>query len=196
MGFLLSAFVWSYTTFHILAGWLADRYPVSWVFGVGFFVWFAATMGSAFTGGLLSLAVLSLLPGVGESVAFPCYSKVIAAGFPMDRRGLPNSLIDAGTKLGPATGTLACGLLVARYGWRVMFFALGLGSLLWLIPWSIRAPRTAVTIHPTTLKSGSAAVAPSMLRILSRRDAWALSSATFAIRLRTISCSRGCLRIW
>ena len=172
MGFLLSAFFWSYTTFHLFAGWLADRYSVTRVFGLGFFLWSVATMGSAFTGGLISLAVLRFLLGMGESVAFPCYSKVIAAGFPPEKRGLPNSGIDAGTKVGPAFGTLAGGLLVATWGWRTMFFTLGLGSLFWLVPWMIWAPLPrAATPDPTTVRGGRY-TGPSMLQIIARRDAW------------------------
>jgi len=167
MGFLLSAFFWSYTVFQLLAGWLADRYPVIWVFGIGFFLWSAATIGSAFATGLISLAVLRLLLGAGESVAFPCYSKVIAAGFPVDKRGAPNSLLDAGTKVGPAVGTLMGGLLVAKYGWRAMFFGLGVGSLLWLIPWTVWAPRPIPESRGKIPDMGV-----SMLTIVMRRDAW------------------------
>ena len=168
MGFLLSAFFWTYTAFQLLAGWMVDRYPITWVFGIGYFLWSAATMGSAFAAGVVSLAVLRMLLGIGESVAFPCYSKIIAAGFPLERRGLPNALLEAGTKLGPAIGTLVGGLLVANYGWRTMFFTLGLGSLLWLIPWSIWAPRP----EAGTARAMVSATGPSMLRILKRRDAW------------------------
>jgi len=164
MGFLLSAFFWSYTLMQLLAGWLADRFPVFWVFSIGFAVWSAATIGSGFANGLVALSLLRFVLGAGESVAFPCYSKVIAAGFPVARRGLPNSLLEAGTKLGPAIGTLAGGLLVARYGWRVMFFALGVASLAWLIPWFLFAPRTAVK---TALVAG-----PGFAEIAARRDAW------------------------
>lgn len=168
MGFLLSAFFWTYTAFQLLAGWMVDRYPITWVFGIGYFLWSAATMGSAFAAGVLSLAVMRMLLGMGESVAFPCYSKIIAAGFPLERRGLPNALLEAGTKLGPAIGTLVGGLLVANYGWRTMFFTLGLGSLLWLIPWCIWAPRPEAGAARATVS----ATGPSMLRILKRRDAW------------------------
>ena len=168
MGFLLSAFFWTYTAFQLLAGWMVDRYPITWVFGIGYFLWSAATMGSAFAAGMVSLAVLRMLLGVGESVAFPCYSKIIAAGFPLERRGLPNALLEAGTKLGPAIGTLVGGLLVANYGWRTMFFTLGLGSLLWLIPWSIWAPRP----EAGAARAKASATGPSMLHILRRRDAW------------------------
>jgi ACS family D-galactonate transporter-like MFS transporter len=167
MGFLLSAFFWTYTAFQLVSGWLADRYPVNWVFGIGFCLWSAATMGSAFASGLASLAALRMLLGSGESVAFPCFSKVIAAGFPIDKRGLPNSVIEAGTKLGPAVGTLAGGVLVASYGWRVMFLTLGLMSLLWLIPWTLYAPRQRPEPRGVLPPMG-----PSMFRIMGRRDAW------------------------
>ncbi len=172
MGFLLSAFFWSYTVFQLLAGWLADRYPVKWVFGLGFLLWSFATLGSGLAGGLASLAWLRFVLGAGESVAFPCYSKVISAGFPVEKRGLPNSIIDAGTKVGPAFGTLAGGLLVATYGWRVMFFVLGLGSLLWLIPWTVWAPRPPVASRRVVPATGAPTLGPSMLKIVARRDAW------------------------
>ena len=148
----------------MLAGWLADRYPVVWVFSIGFLVWSAATIASGFAGGLISLTLLRIVLGAGESVAFPCYSKVIAAGFPADRRGLPNSLLEAGTKLGPAVGTLAGGLLVACYGWRVMFVVLGAGSLVWLVPWLLFAPRKSAHFVPVA--------GPGMLSIAMRKDAW------------------------
>jgi MFS family permease len=167
MGFLLSAFFWSYTACQLLSGWLADRFPVSWVFGIGFFLWTAATLGAGFASGLISLAILRLMMGVGQSVAFPCYSKVIAIGFPVDKRGLPNSLLDAGLKLGPAVGTFLGGLLVADYGWRIMFIVIGLGSLLWLIPWIAWASRA----HPKVVAE-IADHGPGMLTIVARKDAW------------------------
>ena len=165
VGFLLSSFFWSYTAFQILAGWLADRFPVVWVFSVGFLIWSAATIGSGLAGSLLSLALLRFALGAGESVAFPCYSKVISAGFPLAKRGLPNSLIDAGTKLGSALGTLVGGILVARYGWRFMFIALGIGSLGWLIPWLMWAPRSSENGDDNP-------EGPSLMAIAARKDAW------------------------
>jgi MFS family permease len=166
LGFLLSAFFWSYTGFQFVSGWLVDRYPVKFVFAAGFFLWSTATVASGFARGLIGLALLRLVLGTGESVSFPCFSKVIAAGFPIEKRGLPNALIDAGTKLGPAVGTLAGGLLVARYGWRAMFIALGAGSLLWLIPWFVWAPRSQ-DARGQIDKTG-----PTMREILRRPDAW------------------------
>ena len=42
MGYLLSAFFWSYAGFQILSGWLVDRFDVSRVYALAFLVWSAA----------------------------------------------------------------------------------------------------------------------------------------------------------
>lgn len=165
LGLLLSTFFWTYTLSQSFSGWLTDRYSVRWVFAIGFLVWSGATLGCGLAHGLIGLALLRLLLGAGESVAFPCYSKIIAARFPIERRGLPNSLIEAGTKLGPAIGTLAGGLVMAQFGWRAMFLALGAAGLLWLIPWMQVAPRA-------TTDKGPQAPSPPIAQILRRRDAW------------------------
>src|SRR6476620_4946687 len=106
VGVLLSSFFWSYMLFHIPSGWLIYRFNVYWVYAVGYFVWSVAT---ALTGRANSFEVifgLRLLLGLAESVAYPSYSKIIAAGFPEEKRGLPHALLDAGSKLGPFLGLL------------------------------------------------------------------------------------------
>jgi MFS family permease len=84
----------------------------------------------------------------------------------MERRGVPNSLIEAATKFGPAVGTLLGGILLGRYGWRFLFLALGAGSMLWLAPWLALAPGTAAPEPRARMTS------PDMLEIAARRDAW------------------------
>jgi MFS family permease len=84
---------------------------------------------------------LRLLLGIGESVTFPSYSRILASEYPEHHRGFANALIDSGTKVGPALGILVGGLLVSQVGWRVFFVVLGCGSLLWLIPWAKWMPR-------------------------------------------------------
>ncbi len=175
LGVLLSAFFWTYASFQLVSGWLVDRFPVNWVFGIGFLIWSVATATTGFASGLLMLIGLRVILGAGESVAYPSYSKIIANGFPEHHRGLTNALIDAGTKVGPAFGTLLGGLLVARFGWRFLFLTLGFGSLLWLGPWMLWAPKPAT---PSRLARGEG---PSVLDILRQRSAWGSFVMLFSI---------------
>jgi MFS family permease len=169
MGLLFSAFFWSYAGFMVVAGWLADRYPIKSVLGLGYVVWSLAMVVTGFVRSFQAFLILRVLLGLGESVAYPVYSKVIASQFSIRQRGLPNSLIDAGCKVGPAIGTLVGGLLVAHIGWRAMFIVLGIGSAFWLVPWYIWAPREN-TNHDRPAKDDDGT--PSILQICRRRDAW------------------------
>src|SRR5580700_10206784 len=80
IGLLLSSFFWTYAAMQIVAGWLIDRYSVYWIFAAGFFIWSGATALTGLAGGFASILALRLLLGVGESVAYPAYSKIIAQG--------------------------------------------------------------------------------------------------------------------
>jgi MFS transporter, ACS family, D-galactonate transporter len=172
LGFLLSAFFWTYALCHILAGWLTDRFNVLWVFGGGFALWSLSTFGCGLATSLATLVFFRMLLGAGESVTFPCYSKIIASGFPISARGLPNAILEAGTKIGPAVGVLIGGLLVASYGWRVLFYVLGVGSLLWIIPWIIWGPRPSELTVERMAADPVPADGPSYLEIVGCRDAW------------------------
>src|SRR5690349_16387229 len=78
LGLLFSAFFWSYTGFMVPAGWLSDRYNVEWVLAAGFLLWSLATLGVGFVSTLYALLFMRLILGLGESVAYPCISKVFA----------------------------------------------------------------------------------------------------------------------
>jgi MFS family permease len=149
-----------------LAGWLVDRLEVKWIFAVGFFVWSAATAVTGAVHTFAALLVARVILGIGESVAYPSYSKIFASHFLESQRGFANAVIGAGQALGPAVGFLFGGALVARFGWRPFFVVLGLVSLLWLVPWFQWMPRT--------LQPGKAASeeGPRMSEILAHRSSW------------------------
>jgi MFS transporter, ACS family, D-galactonate transporter len=173
LGLLLSAFFWTYACFQLVSGWLVDRLDVNWIFATGFFLWSAATAATGMVHTFAALFILRLLLGMGESVAFPSYSKIISVNFPPERRGFANSLVSAGLVLGPGFGMLFGGLLMSRFGWRSFFVFLGSTSLLWLVPWLIFMPKKhhAAPVH-------SAGV-PTVLEFLCLRSAWGTCIALF-----------------
>lgn len=174
LGILFSAFFWSYALLQIVSGWLVDRYNVMWIMAIGFFIWSAATVVTGMVHTIGTLFLLRLFLGIGESVAYPCYSKIIITNFAEHHRGRVNSLIDAGAKVGPALGTLAGGILMARFGWRPVFIILGLVSLLWLPAWFRWSPLSSNS-RKTDADNG-----PGFKEILSRRSFWAASIGHFS----------------
>jgi MFS transporter, ACS family, D-galactonate transporter len=174
LGVLLSAFFWTYAFCQILSGWLVDRFDVNRVLAIGVLIWSLATLGTGLTRGFAMLLGARLLLGIGESVAYPSYSKIIAKHFNAEHRGRANGLISAGWAAGPAIGTLVGGLLVAHIGWRWFFVVLGSASLLWLPAWLRWMPR-----GPGVAQSGATHPA-GISEILRQRSAWGTFAGLFS----------------
>lgn len=156
-GMALSAFFWTYTLFQIPAGLLVDRYGVRILYFYGFLLWSLASAATTLTAGLASLIAIRLLVGTGESVVTSCSLRYISAHFQEKQRGLAVGLYMTGTKVGPAVGLPIAAFLVYALGWRAMFLILGLGCLLWLIPWMKWVPASdpAARARPAAASAAS-----------------------------------------
>jgi MFS family permease len=170
-GLAFSAFFWIYAPVQLFAGWLCDRFSVYRMMAFGILVWAAATLLMGFAGGFASLLVLRIMLGVGESISFPGSSKIIARHVAPEGRGVANAAVATGLALGPAVGTLAGGLILAQLGWRAIFFAFGLVTLFWLIPW-----RATVRALPTDGYHDGGAKVP-IGALLSKWPLWSMSIA-------------------
>jgi MFS family permease len=168
MGILFSAFSWTYVFFLLGTGWLLDRFDVYRVLAVGFFIMSASTALTALVHGFTPLVVLRLGVGMGGSVAFPAFSKILASDYREAQRGKANAAIDAGTKTAPAIGLLLGGLIIVHYGWRALFAILGLGAMLWIPLWFRWRPKA----HVVQAAAAPAGPAPSMLELLGQRPVW------------------------
>jgi MFS family permease len=170
-GLAVSAFFWTYGLTQPFIGALADRWHPGRVLAVSVSLWAVATLLTSLSAGLLTLIVLRLLLGLGEAALFPCTSKLIATHVPVARRGLANAVVAVGLALGPALGTLAGGLILARHGWRMVFFAFGAATLVWVLPWVVlqaRLPAGAMVAHER----------PSpVAALLARRTLWVMGVA-------------------
>ncbi len=166
LGVLLSGFFWTYTAMQFVSGWLVDRLDVERLIAIGYLVWSLATAATGFVRGFLLLMAMRLLLGVGESVALPSISKMLARHLPEHHRGFANGLIAFAFRGGNAVGTLGAGLAMARYGWRPIFFGIGMASLLWLPLWELWRP------HGKKSEPSHSTQGPSFKNILWRRSFW------------------------
>ncbi|HUI62011.1 MAG TPA: MFS transporter [Steroidobacteraceae bacterium] len=173
LGLLGSAFYYAYVPLMPAAGWLAEHAGPKRVLAAGMVIWSAATALSGFAGGFVALLLLRLLLGLGESVAFPAATKVVAATIPLDRLGIANGFMSFGYLIGPAVGTAVGGYLMGHIGWRAVFLLFGLASLLWLWPWQ----RMAL---PSPSPSIDRPATPSFAAILSQRALWGAALGHFA----------------
>jgi MFS family permease len=172
-GLVASAFFWVYGPVQLVVGWMVDRFSVYRLMAAGLLVWAVSTLLMGFAGGFLSLLVLRVMLGIGESIAFPGTSKIIAEQVPAQRRGMANAVVSLGIALGPAAGTLAGGLILASWGWRAIFIVFGMLTLLWLWPWreATRGLEPASRTQTSTVP---------MVQILKRWPLWSMSIAHIA----------------
>jgi MFS family permease len=153
LGLLFSLFFLAYALMQVPAGFLVDRLNLKWLYAAAFLLWSLSNAAVALAGSFFTLLVLRLVLSVGESISLPASSKVLAATFREEERGLANGIIDSGYKFGPAIGTLVGGLFLAHYHWRALFAVTGVAGLIWLVPWfwvaASAAPPAATRDQPT-----------------------------------------------
>lgn len=137
IGIALGAFFWSYTLLQVPGGILVDRFGVRKPYIISYLIWSLASAGTAFTMSLGFLLVMRIILGVGEAMVAPASMRYIRMHFDEKSRGNAVGLYMTGTKLGPAFGFPLAGFLIATFNWQVMFVIMGLGGLVFLIPWMI-----------------------------------------------------------
>jgi MFS family permease len=175
LGILFSAFFWTYTALQFLMGWLVDRFNVNLVLALGLLTWSLSTAATGLATGFTMLLLMRLMLGVGESVMFPASSKILAQNLPEHSRGIANGFMCAAMRWGSAAGTFGGGLLMARYGWRATFIAIGLAGLLWLPAWMKWKPGAALM---PAHRAGEGT--PTFAAILRQREFWAASAGHFS----------------
>jgi MFS family permease len=178
IGYLISAFYWTYVVAMIPVGWATERFGAHRVLAIGATLWSVATLFTGFAGGITMLLGMRLLLGLAESAIFPASSALLATYVPREGLGKANGTISFGYLVGPAIGTFIGGMLMARYGWRAVFIGFGAASFLWLIPWLRFSARTAPVeaSAPTEVP----AVSPTYRQILRQPGLWGASLGHFA----------------
>jgi len=174
LGILLSAFFWTYTVMQFFMGWLVDHYDVNRILAAGFLLWSLATATTGLVRGFVLLFVMRLILGIGESVALPAGSKILARCLPEHYRGFASGALMSALRIGNALGTFGAGFLMVKYGWRPVFIGVGLVSLLWLPAWFKWMPRDARRVRP------AAQSCLNTLDIFAQRSFWGTTLGHFS----------------
>jgi MFS family permease len=168
LGWILSAFFWAYVPAQPLMGYLADRLGAARVLAGGFTLWSLATVFAGVSAGVRTLVGARLVMGGSESVTYPSALALLAQGVTDRHRARATSILQLGGMIGPALGSTLSVLIMAHFGWRVMFISLGLASLVWLIPWMGQLRGGAAPAQRAAMQ----AAGPTWWQIATQRALW------------------------
>ena len=178
-GALNSAFFWAYAFLQIPAGWLVDRYGVKLPYTIAFLVWSLISAATGLAGSVSQLLALRVMLGVSQSVAIPASMRWIRFHFTEKERGLAVGVYMSGTKFGPAIAAPLAAWLIAAYGWRAMFVVLGLGCLVWLIPWLLLVRDNDRQIEQAEATRSTAPTCVPFTRVIASPVIWGTVIGTF-----------------
>ena len=142
MGYVFSAFGWSYVIAQVPGGWLLDRYGSRLVYAFSIIIWSIFTLMQGWVGflgagtAIAMLFALRFLVGIAEAPSFPANARIVAAWFPSNERGTASAFFNSGQYFATVIFAPLMGWIAHDYGWRYVFFVMGgLGvimGLLWI----------------------------------------------------------------
>lgn len=143
MGWILSAFGWTYAFCQIPAGWLVDRIAPRFFYPAILILWSIATVMLGVVGSVISLICIRLLIGALEAPSYMINNMVVSSWFPDRERAGAIGFYTSGQFVGLAFLTPLLLLLQTHYGWRAVFYTTGVGGLVWglIWLWAYRTPR-------------------------------------------------------
>ena len=160
MGFVFSAFAWSYVLAQLPGGWLLDRFGSKITYFFSIFLWSTFTMltgAAGFLAGGAAVAMLftlRLLVGAAEAPSFPGNSRIASSWFPTHERGLAAAIFNSAQYFATVLFAPIMGWLVHSYGWHSVFYVMGglgvLMSLVWLK--TIYGPKQHPSVSASELK--------------------------------------------
>ena len=127
----------SYAIFIIVAGFLADRMSLRWLYAGALLLWSAAGFATGLAKDLITLKVCRCVLGIGESFNWPCAVGVIPRVLPREARSLANGIFNSGMTLGAIVTPLLVVAMVGPRGegWRLLFMVVGAAGSLWVAAW-------------------------------------------------------------
>src|SRR6201993_1498580 len=131
MGYVFSAFGWSYVIAQVPGGWLLDRFGSRWVYAFSIMIWSLFTMMQGWIGffsgasAVVVLFALRFLVGFAEAPSFPANARIVAAWFPGNERGTASAFFNSGQYFATVIFAPLMGWIAHDFGWRYVFYVMG-----------------------------------------------------------------------
>lgn len=142
MGYIFSAFGWSYVAAQLPGGWFLDRFGSKKVYALSIFFWSLFTLLTGTVGFLTGFAAVATLfalrfmVGASEAPSFPANSRIVAAWFPANERGTASAIFNSAQYAATVIFAPIMGWLIHTYGWHSVFTVMGVLGILFVFVWN------------------------------------------------------------
>ncbi len=160
-----------YVSFGFPLSWLTDRKSRRNIIAISLIIWSFMTALCGLARTALQFMAARIGVGIGEAGGTPAANSIISDYFPAARRPMALTIFSLGAPLGAWVGYNIAGAIADRYGWRTVFFALGIPGIVAgiLVYLTVREPRRGC------LDAHNEATAPSFMTTM--RFLWLQRSA-------------------
>lgn len=166
LGYIFSAFGWTYALLQIPAGIITDRFGARIVYTASLILWSAATVAQGFANSFVALFLLRMAVGVFEAPSYPTNNRIVTSWFPDKERASAIAVYTSGQFIGLAFLAPALTALEHYTGWKGLFIITGIIGIIWGITWYFfyRNPTEHPRINEAELRyieGGGALINPS-----------------------------------
>lgn len=131
MGWVMSAFFWSYALSQIPTGWLGHRFGSRRMLPLVAASWSVATGAMGLAIGLPLLLASRIANGISQAGLFPAAVNTVSRWFPSHERATASGMLGAFMGVGGAAGVAMTGALLSVLDWRWIFLIYSLIGLIW-----------------------------------------------------------------
>ena len=135
LGYIFSAFGWTYALLQIPGGLIADRFAPRALYAFCLIAWSIATLGQGFARGFASLFALRLATGAFEAPSYPINNRIVTSWFPDNERASAIAMYVSGQFIGLAFLTPVLATIQVYAGWQGLFITTGIVGLVWGVVW-------------------------------------------------------------
>jgi ACS family D-galactonate transporter-like MFS transporter len=138
MGFIFSAFSWTYALAQVPGGAVLDKLGVRLTYAASLVLWSVATLAHGLMTSVTGLLSARLALGLAEAPCYPSNSRILNSWFPQSERARATGVYSVGQYVGLGFMLPVLAWIVANWGWRALFYIVGgLGIVFGLVFWAL-----------------------------------------------------------
>ncbi len=186
-GELEAWFGYSYAVFLIVAGWMADRWSLRWLYPAALLVWSLAGFATGFVETVFQLHVCRAVLGAAEAFNWPVAVGVIRRIIPRESQAFANGLFNSGMTVGAVVTPLLVLAFVGPMGegWRGLFMVVGATGVGWIVIWLLgtRGEKAVEMAHAAPVEATAPARHVPFTAVFGMRTFWITAAVGIAVNM-------------